>query len=172
MLFRSVSGNVGVWYEVLGESAQLSTSNGGGSDRVTGRGSTVSSSLAKSAAIGVFPGDVVSPIHGEDSAGVRYWGSPRGESGVGEGIGIDNDDLDECLLWLRLGLGVGPRVGVMVFTCRTTCEAEVRMERNRWFSSSSIFIASFKASCSEALSLSSSSRFATFIRSSATILFA
>ena len=69
-------------------------------------------------------------------------------------MGMDNDDLDECRLWLRLGFGVMRWVGVANATWGTTCEAEARMERNRWFSSSKIFIASFKASRSEAPSLS------------------
>jgi hypothetical protein len=87
-------------------------------------------------------------------------------------MGIDSDDLDECRLWLRLGFGVMRWVGVANAIWGTACEAEARMERNRWFSSSKIFIASFKASRSEAPSFNWSSRSATFIRSSATILFA
>jgi len=119
--------------------------------------------------VGVFPECVV---FGDDSAGVIYRGLADGEPGVDGAMGIDNDDLDECRLWLRLGLGERRWVGVVAFTFRTTCDAEVRILRNRWFSSSRILIASFRASCSEARSLSSSSRSATFIRSSATILFA
>ena len=122
--------------------------------------------------VSVFPGYVVSSIHGDGSAGVRYWGLARGEPGVDGATGMDNDDLEECRLWLRLGLGARAWAGIAASTFRTARGVEVRVLRNCWFSSSRTFIASFRASCSEARSLSSSPRSATFIRSSATILFA